>query len=238
MKHSSAWPWRAFNVTMRVCGVLAALCGVGALVWVAVLVLHAPILTRFQGVATDRNLAAPLLMVGIWFLILGICVLRARTYRPDLGDAGILVDPLGVKLQRTLPSSRTWWTGDPTTAAISSLAAHAFTVQTRDKTPQRSRPASSFSGKSRKVVGVVLISLGLVGFAQVIYVHFDYSARMPRSPEPANGRVVPFYANHGLVYGTAEEQAYLRRVELLGGMGVLVAMVGMYIAGRAGRPVP
>jgi hypothetical protein len=228
--------WRAFNAIMRGCGLLAALLGASMLVWVAVLTLHPPFLSRFRGVITDQHLASPLLFAGVWFLLLGICILRARTYRPDLGDAGSLVDPVGVKLQQTLPPSRTWLTGDPRVPGQSSLVAHGFTVKTRDTTLHHPRPASRFSRTTRKVLGVVSTAVGIVGFAHLIYVDFDYGARMPRSPAPADGRVVPFYANHSLLYGTAQELAHLKRAQLLGELGVIVAMVGMYIGGRAGRP--
>jgi hypothetical protein len=219
---------------MRVCGVLAALCGAGFLGWAAVLTLHPSLPSRFHSVVADPNLAPSLFMGGAWFLILGISILRARTYRPDLGDAAYLVDPIGAKLQREFPPSRTWWSGDPKSRPRQTLssAANTFPLRTRLKALRGSGADSRHSSRRRRALGIALVCLGFVGFGHVIYVHFDYGARMPPSPEPGLGRVVPFYANHGLVYGTAEERAHLKQAEILGELGVLLAMVGMYIGGR------
>jgi hypothetical protein len=232
MAKSPAWPWRAFNTIMQVSGVVAALVGSGLLVWVGLLILHPTILHPLHGVATDRNLALPLLMAGAWFLIFGICILWARTYRPDLGDAASLVDPVGVKLQQYYPPSRTWWTGDPKPVArsVRSSAINPVRPQTEPKSFRSPAGESGFSSKIRKILGAVLVAVGFAGFVHLSYLHFDYGARLPSSPEPTIGRVVPFYANHGRVYGTAEERARLKQAEFLGELGVVLAMVGMYSA--------
>ena len=155
MTQSSAWPWRAFNTIMRVSGLVAALFGSGLLVWVALLILHPTILNRLHGVGTDRDLAPPLLMAGAWFLMFGVCILRARTYRPDLGDAGSLVDPVGVKLQQYYPPSRTWWTGDPKPLArsVRSSVTNPVRAQTEPKSFRSPAGESGFSSKIRKILG-------------------------------------------------------------------------------------
>jgi hypothetical protein len=40
-----------------------------------------------------------------------VLLLRARTYRPDLGDVLYFVDPFVARTQDR--TNRHWWTGDP-----------------------------------------------------------------------------------------------------------------------------
>lgn len=89
---------------------MVVLCGTMLLVWDALLVFNVGILGEFARASANPNLRGPLLVAGILALMLGVGILRARPYRPDLGDAAYLVDPLGVKVQQALP--RSWWTGD------------------------------------------------------------------------------------------------------------------------------
>jgi hypothetical protein len=106
-----ACPWRLFNLCMRVCGLIAFVMGAGLLVWGVMLGLH----NRPNNTLTNNpGLGPPLTMAGVWFLLLGVAMLRARTYRPDLGDASFFVDPFGARLLRVFPPKRSWWTGDPT----------------------------------------------------------------------------------------------------------------------------
>ena len=43
---------------------------------------------------------------------IGAAIVRAPTYRPDLGDVSLRFDPFGAKTRQTSPSKRSWWTGD------------------------------------------------------------------------------------------------------------------------------
>lgn len=113
MALSQVWAWRVFNVFMRICGITAAFAGALLLAWDASLILVPTILRRFTVGGANPNLQAPLLVAGVWFLILGLGILRARTYRPDLGDASYSIDPYGAKLRRAFPPKRSWWTGEP-----------------------------------------------------------------------------------------------------------------------------
>jgi hypothetical protein len=108
-----SWSWRIFNIFMRLCGLTTALAGALFLAWDASLILAPGWLQPFNPGIANPHLKGPLLVAGVWFLILGLGILRARTYRPDLGDASYSIDPYGAKLRRVFPPTRSWWTGDP-----------------------------------------------------------------------------------------------------------------------------
>jgi hypothetical protein len=113
MPVSRGSPWRAFNICMRLCGLLALSSGILLLGWSMLLTFHAGLIGRFHGPLTSPVFGPQFFWLGAWCVLLGVAILRARTYRPDLGDASFLVDSFGVKLQRVFPPKRFWWTGDP-----------------------------------------------------------------------------------------------------------------------------
>jgi hypothetical protein len=231
---------------MRVCGVLAALCGAVFLGWVALLTLHPPLLSRFNGVVADPNLAPPLFMAGAWFLILGICILRARTYRPDLGDAAYLIDPFGAKLRRLFPPSRTWWTGDPAimpgSGARLAESAHAPSSHSEPLGPA-SRPHESVRLIVQRLTGTLLMGLGIATFAWVTYLQFTFYARMPRAPDPTTGRVAPVFVMRSRVYVTGSEARAVHlagSAAMAGGFATFCALILLSEARRAqrGRALP
>jgi hypothetical protein len=114
MAHSSTpgpWLWRALNVLQRVAGFGATATGVIFGAW-AIWHILSPGAPAPPDVPQDPSLArAAVLAFAAVLLALGAVLLRARPYRPDLGD------PLasGHELRATRPTDppRRWWTGDP-----------------------------------------------------------------------------------------------------------------------------
>jgi hypothetical protein len=81
--------------------------------WATTLLLRPEATIELEGVPS----AAPgpkllILLVGMVVLAIGLAILRAQPYRPDLGDSSYLADPFGARAQRALPQRRSWWTGD------------------------------------------------------------------------------------------------------------------------------
>ena len=98
---------------VRVCGLLALGAGTGLLIVGVMLAVHRGAVSRIDAVTTNPELGQPLSFAGLWLVILGVAVVRARTFRPDLGDASHLIDPFGMRMREVLPPKRTWWTCDP-----------------------------------------------------------------------------------------------------------------------------
>jgi hypothetical protein len=98
--------WRGYNVLVRVLGLLALLSGATFVVWGGVRLL------QLGSLHTETAPAWVLLAVGLLAATLGVALLRAPSYRPDLGDASWHFDPFGKKAQQMPPSRRSWWTGD------------------------------------------------------------------------------------------------------------------------------
>ncbi len=108
--------YRLRNVTRRILGLWAVLCGAGFAAWAVWLLTH-------PHWPLDAN-AVPRTATGAGLVLLlpaavgiggGIWLLRSRTYRPDLGDVPFFVDPFVAKAQGR--ANRHWWTGDPKGAA-------------------------------------------------------------------------------------------------------------------------
>ena|SRR5437868_10107188 len=51
----------------------------------------------------------------------------------------------------------------------------------------------------RQIFIVVLFAIFFVGIASSIYIHLDYAATMPTSPQPETGRIYSIKVNHGFV---------------------------------------
>jgi hypothetical protein len=201
------WPWKLFNIVMRLAGLFTTLSGGVFLTWSVLLIVRAPIVVRVQGTLADPNLAAPLLFAAVWFSILGVGILRAPTYRPDLGDADRLVDPVGVKLRRVFPPSRSWWTGD-----------RGIGTRTDDQGARSGRvvqagwrPTTPVSWEQlprlRKGVVLAVWTVGIASLLYKSYLYLDYGARMPHAPQQETGRVYPFIFKNSRVYVTEMEQA-------------------------------
>jgi hypothetical protein len=71
-----------------------------------------------------------IVLVGVFAvaIAIGVWLLRAPSYRPDLGDTMRLLstEPWPEELQRR--KNRTWWTGDPKITGNESLAPDARTI--------------------------------------------------------------------------------------------------------------
>ena len=93
-----------FNVLVRALGLTALVAGAVFTVLGAVRIMQ-------LGTAAEGTPGVVILLVGLLVAALGAAVLRAPTYRPDLGDASWRFDPFGSKSRS--PSKRSWWTGDP-----------------------------------------------------------------------------------------------------------------------------
>jgi hypothetical protein len=108
-----AWHWRIFNVLVRAFGLMAVLCGIVFTSWAARLLVNPKATVNLEGVATAAVEPKLLLMLaGFVALAIGVAIVRARPYRPDLGDSSYLADPFGSGAQRAIPQRRSWWTGD------------------------------------------------------------------------------------------------------------------------------
>jgi hypothetical protein len=194
-------PWRVFNVVMRLAGLLTGFFAVAGLFWGFLLVVRPPFLGRLHGVLTDPNLAPILLFAGLWFAIVAIGILRAPSYRPDLGDALNLVDPFGARLRRLYPPARWWWSGDP--KAIGPVQPPAVRGHSSSGTTKRNgQRHDSVWLTLQKLAGTLLIGIGSATFVWAAYIECRYYMVMPRVSVPAAGRMSPIYIMHGLVYVT------------------------------------
>jgi hypothetical protein len=98
--------WRVFNILVRALGLVALLCGIVYIVWGTVRMLQMDFIQR------EAASSLAILPVGLLVAALGAAIIRAPTYRPDLGDVSLRFDPLGAKTRQSSPSKRSWWTGD------------------------------------------------------------------------------------------------------------------------------
>jgi hypothetical protein len=101
--------WRVFNVLVRTLGLVALTAGAGFILWGAGRML------QLEFIRMEQATALIILPVGLLVAALGAAILRAPTYRPDLGDMIWQFDPSGSKSRRAASSRRSWWTGEPLT---------------------------------------------------------------------------------------------------------------------------
>ena len=87
----------------------------------------------------------------------------------------------------------------------------------------------------RNLLSGLLLAVTVIALGNVWRLHFDYSARMPSTPQPRIGRTHPFTANHARVYVTQEEAKTAHHVELAAEVLWIVAFAGIYFAQRGGR---
>jgi hypothetical protein len=113
--------WRRVTKFSRVIGVWFILGGSFFAVWGIHLALHLGVPFAGNGVE-DHHLQPRLTMaaMGTLLALLGVGLVSARAYRPDLGDRNALdrfVDPFDTFSERKAQpyrGARSWWTGDPT----------------------------------------------------------------------------------------------------------------------------
>lgn len=102
--------WRALNILQRIAGFGAVAAGLIFGTWAVWQMLSpGPVAADFS---QDPRLArAAVLAFGAVLLALGAVLLRARPYRPDLGDP--LASGHDLRATRSTDPRRRWWTGDP-----------------------------------------------------------------------------------------------------------------------------
>jgi hypothetical protein len=106
MASSGAGYRRVFNLLVRVLGLVALVSGAVFTVLGVLRILQLGLLR------TEGSPPLVILLVGLLVAVLGLAILRAPIYRPDLGDASWRFDPFGTKSRLTAPPGRSWWTGD------------------------------------------------------------------------------------------------------------------------------
>jgi hypothetical protein len=103
--------WRVFNVSVRALGLVALWAGAVFIVWGTARML------QMEFIRMEETPRLAILAVGLLVAALGWAILRAPTYRPDLGDASCKFEPFGTKARRSSPARRSWWTGERLTAS-------------------------------------------------------------------------------------------------------------------------
>ena len=102
--------WRALNILQRIAGFSAIATGVIFAAWSIWHILNSGTPVNL-GVPEDPRLArAVALAFAAVLLALGAVLLRARPYRPDLGDS--LASGHDLRASRSTDPPRRWWTGD------------------------------------------------------------------------------------------------------------------------------
>jgi hypothetical protein len=103
--------WRALNILQRTAGFSATATGLlfgGWAIWYLVNPGEPP---PSDGPHDQRLGRFAVLALGVVLLALGAVLLRARPYRPDLGDS--LASGHDLRATRPGDAHRRWWTGDP-----------------------------------------------------------------------------------------------------------------------------
>jgi hypothetical protein len=95
-----------FNILVRVLGLVSFFAGTVYIVWGTLRML------QMDFIQPEAASSLAILPVGLLVAILGASIIRAPTYRPDLGDVALRFDPFGTKTLQSSPSKRSWWTGD------------------------------------------------------------------------------------------------------------------------------
>jgi hypothetical protein len=111
MKSYERWHWRTMNVLRRVLGLVTALIGVVFSLWALALLLRSQS-TLDIGAVPTTDVGPKLIILGGAAVVLGfgVLMLRARAYRPDLGDVSWLIEPQVTDAEYR--RDRHWWTGD------------------------------------------------------------------------------------------------------------------------------
>ena len=107
MSSYARFHFRLFNVLARVFGLMAVLFAAGG----AVAGINHTVYPPTEYIET-LGLPVGLMdfLVSVFFATIGILILRARPYRPDLGDGARVLPP--TKFGETTEQRRTWWTGE------------------------------------------------------------------------------------------------------------------------------
>jgi len=90
------WHWRVFNVLVRLFGAMSVGAGV-AFGFSSVYAARNPA-SQFEMLTVSGSAAVDFAVVAAFCLAVGILVIRAPAYRPDVASEG---------------GRRSWWTGEP-----------------------------------------------------------------------------------------------------------------------------
>jgi hypothetical protein len=112
--------WRRVTKLSRVVGVGFILWGTVVAAWSIHLARYLELPFTVDGIE-DHHLQPRFTMaaIGVLLALIGVGLLAARAYRPDLGDRNVLdrlVDPFDTfseQKARPYRGARSWWTGDP-----------------------------------------------------------------------------------------------------------------------------
>ena len=100
---------RLFNITARLLALAMTFVGGGSFIQGAIWMLSPSSTLSVNGVqTTDVAPKLAFVVLGLVVMALGILLLRASPYRPDLGDRTI-----AFPRRKEPPGQRSWWTGEP-----------------------------------------------------------------------------------------------------------------------------
>lgn len=115
MASYEVWHWRVFNAGIRIFALSLAVVGLmftGS--GIRSMVNHSDQPGAIETVPPTATVPGLVeIVLGLVVLAVSQMLLRSRTFRPDLGDATWLVDPILARIQRRERPHRSWWTGDP-----------------------------------------------------------------------------------------------------------------------------
>lgn len=102
--------WRALNILQRIAGFGAMATGVIFAAWSIWHILDPGTPVAPPDLPEPRLASTAVLAFAAVLLALGAVLLRARPYRPDLGDS--LASGHDLRAPRSTDPPRRWWTGD------------------------------------------------------------------------------------------------------------------------------
>ena len=99
--------WRVWNFLVRDLGLVSLLVG-GVFIG-----LGTARLIEREFISLDAVDSLVVLPIGLLIAGIGWAIVRAPSYRPDLGDSIGGFDPFGAKARQAPRTRRSWWTGEP-----------------------------------------------------------------------------------------------------------------------------
>jgi hypothetical protein len=99
--------WRVWNFLVRDLGLVSLVVG-GVFIG-----LGTARLIEREFITLDAADSLVVLPIGLLIAGIGWAIVRAPSYRPDLGDSLGGFDPFGAKARQATRTRRSWWTGEP-----------------------------------------------------------------------------------------------------------------------------